>query len=310
MIGKVVRKGIFFSLPFLSRGAGLEFFLLQGVLNGVMLGLFYALVALGLSLIFGIMRIVNFAHGEMYMLGGYVAYYLFGIFGLNYFATIIAALILVGALGGLLEKIIFRPLTARPQMELTTLIAALGLAWVFQMLAVICFGELDKKVPSAFKGILSAGGVVMSKERLAAIIIGSFLILMLNLFLRQTKAGSAIRAVAQDKEAAALQGVSVNRISALSFSIGCGLAASTGVLMTPIFIVNPSVGSDVILKAFLVVILGGLGSIPGAMLGGLLLGFIESFGCLFFSVPTMNVITFILILIALIVRPQGLLGRE
>jgi branched-chain amino acid transport system permease protein len=310
MIGKVVWKGIFFSLPFLSRGAGLEFFLLQGVLNGVMLGLFYALVALGLSLIFGIMRIVNFAHGEMYMLGGYVAYYLFGIFGLNYFATIIAALILVGALGGLLEKIIFRPLTARPQMELTTLIAALGLAWVFQMLAVICFGELDKKVPSAFKGILSAGGVVMSKERLAAIIIGSFLILMLNLFLRQTKAGSAIRAVAQDKEAAALQGVSVNRISALSFSIGCGLAASTGVLMAPIFIVNPSVGSDVILKAFLVVILGGLGSIPGAMLGGLLLGFIESFGYLFFSVPIMNVITFILILITLIVRPQGLLGRE
>jgi branched-chain amino acid transport system permease protein len=289
----------------------MEFFLLlQGVLNGVMLGLFYVLIALGLSLIFGIMRIVNFAHGEMYMLGGYVAYYLFGIFGLNYFVAMIAALILVGGLGALLEKIIFRPLTARPQMELTSLIAALGLAWVFQMLAVICFGELDKKVPSAFKGIINLSGVVISKERLAAIIIGTVLISLLNLFLLRTKAGNAIRAVAQDKEAAALQGVNVNRISALSFSIGCGLAASTGVLMAPIFIINPFVGSDVILKAFPVVILGGMGSIPGAMLGGLLLGFIESFGCLFFSVPTMNVITFILILITLIVRPQGLLGRE
>ena len=288
----------------------MEFFLLQGVLNGVMLGLFYALVALGLSLIFGIMGIVNFAHGEMYMLGGYIAYYLFGIFGLNYFVALIGALLLVGALGVFLEKIIFRPLTARPQVELTSLIAALGLAWVFQMLAVICFGELDKKVPSAFKGILSAAGVVISKERLAAIIIGSFLILMLNLFLRRTKAGNAIRAVAQDKEAAALQGVDVNRISALSFAIGCGLAASTGVLMAPIFVINPSVGSDVILKAFLVVILGGLGSIPGPMLGGLLLGFIESFGCLFFNVPTVNVLSFILILVTLIVRPQGLLGRD
>jgi branched-chain amino acid transport system permease protein len=288
----------------------MEFFLLQGVLNGVMLGLFYALVALGLSLIFGIMGIVNFAHGEMYMLGGYVAYYLFGIFGLNYFASMIAALILVGGLGALLEKIIFRPLTTRPQVALTSLIAGLGLAWVFQMLAVICFGELDKKVPSAFKGIISTAGIVISKERLAAIIIGSFLILMLNLFLRRTKAGSAIRAVAQDKEAAAVQGVNVNRISALSFSIGCGLAASTGVLMAPIFIINPFVGSDVILKAFLVVILGGLGSIPGAMLGGLLMGFIESFGCLFFNVPTVNVLSFILILITLIVRPQGLLGRD
>ena len=286
------------------------FFLLQGLLNGIMLGLFYALVALGLSLIFGIMGIVNFAHGEMYMLGGYIAYYLFGVFGLNYFVAVIGALLLVGGLGAFLEKTIFRPLAARPQVELTSLIAALGLAWVFQMLAVICFGELDKKVPSAFKGIVSAGGVVISKERLAAIFIGSLLILRLNLFLRRTKAGNAIRAVAQEKEAAAQQGVNVNRIRALSFGNGSGLAASTGVLMAPIFIINPSVGSDVILKAFLVVILGGLGSIPGAMLGGLLLGFIDSFGCLFFNVPSVNVVSFILILIILIVRPQGLLGRD
>jgi len=279
-------------------------------MNGVMLGLYYALIALGLSLIFGIMGIVNFAHGEMYMLGGYVAYYLFGTFGLNYFVAMVAALILIGGLGALLEKIIFRPLTVRPQMALTSMIAALGLAWVFQMMAIICFGELDKKVPSVFKGIINIAGAVLSKERLAAIIIGTVLISMLNLFLLRTKAGNAIRAVAQDKEAAALQGVNVNRISALSFSIGCGLAASAGVLMAPIFVVNPSVGSDVILKTFLVVVLGGMGSIPGALLGGLLLGFIESFGCLFFNVPTVSVLSFILILIILLIRPQGLLGRD
>lgn len=284
--------------------------LLQAAANGVMLGLFYALVALGLSLIFGIMGIVNFAHGEMYMLGGYVAYYLFGQFGLNYFAALIAALVIIGLLGMLMEKTIFRPLTTRPQTALTSLIAALGLAWVFQMLAIICFGELDKKVPSVFKGILNIAGVVITTERLAAIIIGVILIVMLNLFLLWTKVGHAIRAVAQDKEAAALQGVNVNRISALSFGIGCGLAASAGVLVAPIFVVNPNVGGDVILKTFLVVILGGMGSIPGALFGGLLIGFIESFGCLFFNVPTVNALSFILILVVLIVRPQGLLGRD
>jgi len=284
--------------------------LAQGALNGIMLGLNYALIALGLTMIFGIMGIVNFAHGEMYLLGGYVAYYLFGQFGLNFFATLAAAAVIVGVLGVLLETFIFRPLTFRPKIELTSLIAAVGLAWVFQMLAVIAFGELDKKVPSAFKGIINMGGVVITFERLAAILIGISMVVILNLFLLRTKTGRAIRAVAQDKAAAALQGVDVSRISALSFGIGCGLASAAGALVAPIFVVNPSLGSEVILKAFLVVILGGMGSVPGAMLGGLVLGFIESFGCLFFTVPTVMVLTFILIILILIVRPEGLLGHD
>jgi branched-chain amino acid transport system permease protein len=284
--------------------------LAQGALNGVMLGLSYALVALGLSLIFGIMRIVNFAHGEMFMLGGYVAFYLFGTFGINYFVTLALAVGIVGFIGVILEKFIFRPLTRRPEVAMTSLIAAVGLAWVFQMLAVICFGELDKDIPTAFKGIIRLGGVVLTWERFVAIMLGVALVVLLNLFLIKTKFGKAIRAVAEDKEAAALQGIQVNRISALSFGIGSGLAAAAGVIITSIFVVNPSIGGDVILKAFLVVILGGMGSTSGAMLGGLLLGFIESYGGLFFSVPVVSVITFALIIMILIVRPQGLLGRE
>lgn len=284
--------------------------LLQGGLNGVMLGLNYGLIALGLSLIFGIMGIVNFAHGEMYMLGGYVAYFLVGRFGFNFFATIIAGVVIVGLLGILFEKILFRPLTTRPQEALTSLIAAVGLAWVLQMLAVICFGELDRNVPSAFKGIINMGGVVITKERLATIMTAIVLVLMLNLFLLRTRIGKAIRAVAQDKEAAALQGIQVSHISSLSFGIGCALAGAAGVLMAPIFCVSPFLGGEVILKAFLVIILGGMGSIPGAMLGGLVLGFIESLGSLFFTIPTVSAITFILIIIILIVRPQGLLGHE
>ena len=284
--------------------------LLQGGLNGVMLGLNYGLIALGLSLIFGIMGIVNFAHGEMYMLGGYVAYYLVGRFRFNFLTTMIAGVVIVGLLGALIEKTLFRPLTTRPKEALTSLIAAVGLAWVLQMLAVICFGELDRNVPSAFKGIIHMGGVVITKERLAAIIIALVLVSLLTLFLMKTKIGMAIRAVAQDKEAAALQGIQVSRITSLSFGIGCALAGAAGVLMAPIFCVSRFLGCEEILKAFLVVILGGMGSIPGAMLGGLVLGFIESFGSLFFTVPVVNAITFVLIIIILIVRPQGLLGHE
>jgi branched-chain amino acid transport system permease protein len=283
--------------------------LAQGGLNGIMLGINYALIALGLTLIFGILGIVNFTHGEMYMLGGYVAYYFFGHFGLNFLATLVVAAVVVGVLGVILEKFIFRPLTTRPKIELTSLIAAVGLAWVFQMLAVIVFGDLDKHVPSAFKGILRMGGVVITVERLTTILLGIALVVLLNLFLLKSKTGMAIRAVAQDKQAAALQGVSVDRISAIAFGIGCGLAATAGALVAPIFGVNPFMGSEVILKAFLVVILGGMGSIPGAMLGGLVLGFVESFGCLFFSVPTVMVLTFIIIIFILIIRPQGLLGH-
>jgi branched-chain amino acid transport system permease protein len=283
--------------------------LAQGGLNGVMLGINYALIALGLTLIFGILGIVNFAHGEMYMLGGYVAYYFFGQFGLNFFATLLLSAILIGILGIVLEKLIFRPLTTRPKIELTSLIAAVGLAWVFQMLAVVAFGELDKNIPSAFKGIIRLAGVVITVERLSTIFIGVALVVLLNLFLLKTKTGMSIRAVAQDKQAAALQGVSVDRVTALTFGIGCALAATAGALVAPIFGVSPNMGSDVILKAFLVVILGGMGSIPGAMLGGLLLGFVESFGCLFFGVPTVMVLTFSIIILILILKPQGLLGH-
>ena len=284
--------------------------LAQGALNGIMLGISYALVALGLSLIFGIMRIVNFAHGEMFMLGGYITYYLFGVYGVNYFATLVIAVLIIGLLGVILEKAIFRPLTNRPEAALTSLIAAVGLAWVFQMLAMIFFGEQDKDIPTVFKGIIRFGGMMITWERLAAILIGIGLVLLLNLFLLKTKFGKAIRAVAEDEEAAALQGIQVARISSLSFGIGTGLAAAAGAIIAPIFIVSPSMGGEVILKAFLVVILGGMGSIPGAMLGGLLLGFLESYGGLFFSVPVMSVMTFTLIILILIVRPQGLLGRE
>ncbi len=286
-----------------------SYLLMQGLFNGLMLGMFYALIALGLSLIFGIMGIVNFAHGEMYMMGGYIAYYFTGQLGMNFFVALVAAILFVGFIGIILEKGIFRHLAKRPRMEVTSLIAALGLAWIFQILTVIFFGELDKNVPSAFTGIIRIAGVTFTSQRIAAISIGAVLILLLNLFLLRTKTGMAIRAVSQEEEGAVLQGVQANRINALSFGIGCSLAGAAGVLMSPIFGINPFSGHGVILKAFLVVILGGMGSIPGALLGGLILGIIESFGNLFFRMPVVSVLTFVIILAILIFKPEGLMGR-
>jgi len=279
---------------------------MQGITNGIMLGIFYALIALGLSLIFGIMGIINFSHGQMYMLGGFVAYYFFSQLHLNYFVTIITAMIMVGLLGGVFERIIFRPLI---DQELNAFIASLGMAWVLEMLAAIFFGPLDKNVTPPFKGVVHVIGVVFTTQRLLTVLIGLVLVMGLYLFLMQTKTGKAIRAVAQNKEAATLQGINADRISTLSFAIGCALAGAAGVLMTPTFVINPFIGSEIILKCFVVIILGGMGSIIGPLVGGLFLGFVESFGCLFVTVPSVTLITFVIIILILLLRPQGLLGH-
>lgn len=279
---------------------------LQGIVNGVMLGVFYALIALGLSLIFGIMGIINFSHGQMYMIGGFAAYYIFSQLHINYFATLIIAMILVGLLGGVIERIIFRRLEGE---ELNAFIASLGLAWVLEMLAAIISGPLDKSVVSPFSGVVKVIGVVFTTQRLLTVLVGVGLVVGLYLFLTKTRTGKAIRAVAQNREAATLQGINAERIGTLSFAIGCALAGAAGVLMTPAFVINPFIGSEIILKCFVVIILGGMGSIMGALAGGLILGFVESFGCLFLTVPSVTLITFVIVILILLLRPQGLLGH-
>ena len=279
---------------------------LQGIVNGVMLGVFYALIALGLSLIFGIMGIINFSHGQMYMLGGFAVYYLFSQLHLNYFAALILTMVLVGFIGAVFERIIFRPLGKE---ELNAFIASLGLAWILEMLAAIIFGPLDKNVPNPFKGVIHVIGVVFTIQRLLTVLIGVGLVVSLYLFLMKSKTGKAIRAVAQNREVATLQGIDAGRVSTLSFAIGCALAGAAGVLMTPAFVINPFIGSEIILKCFVVIILGGMGSIMCALAGLLILGFIEGFGCLLFTIPVVTLITFIFIILILLFRPQGLLGH-
>ena len=279
--------------------------LIQALLNGFGLAVVYILVALGLTLIFSILEVINFAHGEFYMLGGFAAYYLSAVGGLNYVATLVLAMLLVGLAGVVAERLVFRHLRGK---TLNAFIVSLGLLWVLQATAQLSFGVLDKSVPSAVSGIVRLGGVIVSRERMFVILTAVALIVGLYLFLKFTRTGQAMRAVAQDAEAAALQGVNIELTSALGFGIGCALAGAAGALLAPIFAVSPTMGALPVVKAFIIIIVGGMGSLPGAVLGGLLLSAVEGVGTLFMSSAAVNILGFLMVIAILLLRPRGLLG--
>jgi branched-chain amino acid transport system permease protein len=279
--------------------------LVQALLNGFGLAMVYVLVALGLTLIFSILEIINFAHGEFYMLGGYVTYYAYALFGLNYFATLGLAILTVGLAGVVAERLIFHDLRGK---ALNAFIVSLGLLWVMQAGAQLSFGVLDKPVPSAFSGIVRVLGLIISVERLVVTLCAVVLIVGLYLFLRLSRPGRAMRAVAQDADAAALQGVNIEAVSALGFGVGCALAGGAGGLLAPVFAVSPAMGALPVVKAFIIIIVGGMGSLPGAVLGGLLLGGVEGLGSLFMGSAAVNILGFLMVIVVLLVRPRGLVG--
>ena len=279
--------------------------LVQALLNGFGLAMAYVLVALGLTLIFSIHEIINFAHGEFYMLGGYVTYYVYALFGLNYFATLALAILTVGLAGVVAERFIFHDLRGK---ALNAFIVSLGLLWVMQAGAQLGFGVLDKPVPSAFSGVVRVFGLVMSVERMVVSLTAIVLIVGLYLFLRLSRPGRAMRAVAQDPDAAALQGVNIDAVSALGFGVGCALAGGAGGLLAPRFAVSPAMGALPVVKAFIIIIVGGMGSLPGAVLGGLLLGGVEGLGALFMGSAAVNILGFLMVIVVLLVRPRGLVG--
>jgi branched-chain amino acid transport system permease protein len=239
------------------------------------------------------------------MLGGYVTYYAYAVGGLDYFATVILAVVAVGAAGIAAERIVFRHLRGK---TLNAFIVSLGLLWVLQSTAQISFGVLDKSVPSSISGIVRAAGVIVSRERLAVILAAAVLIAALYAFLKWTRIGQAMRAAAQDPDAAALLGVNIEMVSMLGFGIGCALAGAAGALLAPVFAVSPTMGALPVVKAFIIIIIGGMGSLPGAVLGGLLLGAVEGVGTLYMSSAAVNMLGFLIVIAILLVRPRGLLG--
>jgi branched-chain amino acid transport system permease protein len=276
-------------------------------LNGLAAGWIYILVALGLTLVFGIMNIVQFAHGEIYMLGAYCSYFLIKLYGFSFWEALPLSALLVGLLGIVLERFFFRPFRGRFE---PSIIVAVGLMLLLQTIAVVGFGTDTKSMGGIIPGVLKVSGVTLSWDRLIAILVGIILVAALFLLIKKTKTGQAMVAISQDIYAASLQGIDVNRISAFAMVIGCALAAIAGSLMGSIFSTSPFMGTSAITKGIAVIILGGLGSIPGAVVGGFILGLIDGLIPPLLSSTMAGIVGFGVIIIVLILRPRGLFGHE
>ncbi len=283
-------------------------FFLNQVIIGIQLGSQYVMVALGLTLIFGILDISHFAHGHLYMIGAYLLYVVMVLWGVNYWLALFICMAALAVAGVLVERAVYRPLRGKPQIN--TFIAAIGL---ILMLETLVRGIQPKalSVPKPVDSTLSFAGVTMEVQRLIVIIGAILFITALQLFIKRTRLGTAIEAVAQDREGASLVGINVNRISALTFAVATALAAAAAVLMAPLAFISPEMGSVLILKAFVIVVIGGLGSVKGAIVGGYILGLLEALAIAYVSSAYKDVFAFAVLIAILAVRPTGLFrGRD
>jgi len=279
----------------------------QVILNGVTLGTNYVLMALGFTMIFGVLRIVNFAHGEFYMLGAFFVLTVITELQIGYFPAVVIAVISVGLLGIFTEEVIFRRFRDK---ELEGMIVALGLSILIQNLGLVTWGPYDLSIPPVFTGVLKIGSMFYPMERLMVVLLSFLLMAGFYLFIKRTKLGLAIQAIAQDTEIARVQGMRINRLYPLAFAIGTGLAAAAGAVIGPLFQLNPWMGIMPQVKAFIVVILGGIGSIPGAFLGGFILGVAESFVSTYATKAIADMLGFIIVICILLFRPSGLFGHS
>lgn len=281
---------------------------LQHILNGLILGGTYALLGIGLTLIFGIMNVVNFAHGEFYTLGAYGAFFLLTLLHANFFVALLGAIALGVLLGAACERVLLRPLLG--ESTETTMLVMIGVWIAMQNGELLVWGGVAKSVEHPFPDApLVLGPVSVAPLRLFVLAMALVLITGSYLLIQQTRLGKAMRATFQDRETAALMGVDIHRIHTVTFAFGSGLAAAAGALLGPVFVVYPAMGDLAALKAFSVVILGGLGNLVGASLGGLILGIAEELGAGYISSGYRDAVGFVIIIVALLLRPSGLFAR-
>ncbi|WP_348761493.1 branched-chain amino acid ABC transporter permease [uncultured Salinisphaera sp.] len=281
--------------------------LLQQLLNGLTLGSIYGLVALGLTLVYGILHVPNFAHGALYMIGAYVAYYVAGELGASYWLAMIAAAIIVAALAVACERLVFHPLRHAPPIH--DKIAAIGLLLFFEAVVQMYWGADFRRLEAPSSSIFYFAGLTLPAQRVLIIVAAFALMGALHLYLKKTLAGSTIIAMAQNREGAFLVGINANRVAMMTFAISGALAAVASTLFAPINLVYPAMGHLVLLKAFVIIILGGMGSIPGAIVGGLIIGFAEALGGFYISGDYKDIIAFALLVAILSIKPTGLFSQ-
>jgi branched-chain amino acid transport system permease protein len=288
---------------------------LQQLVNGLSLGSIYALIALGYTMVYGVLRLINFAHGDVYMVGAYVGYYLSRRLQGKEPSIVSALLVMLGSmiacalLGMLIERLAYRPV--RREARLTLLITAIGVSLFIENVAQLVFGPDPKFFPSlAPRASFVVAGVRLTSEQITVIAVSVLLMLLMRFFILKTRTGKAMRAVSFSLDAARLMGISTDRIIAITFALGSALAAAAGVLIgMQIPKIDPLMGIPYGLKAFVAAVLGGIGSIPGAVLGGLLIGMSEVMVVGYLSASYRDAIAFGILILVLLVRPQGLLGR-
>ncbi len=281
---------------------------LQQVFNGIMLGSTYAIVALGLTLVFGILHIPNFAHGHLYMLGAYIGFFLMTLYGFGFWTALIASMIILALVGIIVERFVYRPLQNRPVIN--SFISAVGALMILETGVIVLWGPQGRRIPNPYPGIVDLLGITMTWQRLLVILVAIVLIILLQMFIKKTTVGTTIEAVAQNREGAMLVGINVNWVFSLTFAISTATAAAAACLVAPIFMISPTMGALLGMKAFVIVILGGLGSIPGAILGGYILGLLEAIGGGYLSAAYKDVYAFGALILILSIRPTGLFGRE
>lgn len=286
---------------------------IQSLANGLNLGSIYALTALGYTMVYGIIRMINFAHGDFIMVGGFTLFYTIPVMlkmGLPAWFAVLGAIIVCVFVGVMTEQIAYKPV--RGQGSTTALITALGMSLVLENGALVLFGSAPRNVPPMFDlPAVTFGTITIPATTILTLVIGIVMMTLLTIFIKYTKLGRAMRAVPEDKVASTLVGINVNKIITITFAIGSGLAAVASMMYTTSYVsIKNELGISLGLKAFVAAVLGGIGSIPGAMIGGLLLGIIEIMVKVYMLPGTYEAVTYMILILVLLIRPSGLMGKK
>ena len=284
---------------------------LSNLINGISLGSVYAIIALGYTMVYGIARMLNFAHGDVIMVGAYICFFAIYSFNLNPVIGILMAVVVCTVLGVVIEKLAYKPL--RQATSLAVLITAIGVSYFLQNMAQLLWSANPKVFPTIINGSIKlfGGELSISRTTIVIVLVCALIVVGLSIFVNHTKMGKAMRACSEDKGAAQLMGINVNKTISMTFAIGSALAAIAGVLMCCAYpTLQPTTGSMPGIKAFTAAVFGGIGSIPGAFIGGILLGVLEILGSAYISTELKDAIVFLALIIVLLVKPTGILGKK
>jgi branched-chain amino acid transport system permease protein len=280
--------------------------LIQQLVNGLVMGSIYGLVALGVTMTFGLMGIVNFAHGAFVMGGAFIVYYLATLYGAPFLVAGALSMAVMGVFGFLVERYTFRFARREP---INGLMISIGLIYVMENAAILFFGSDNKTIEPLFSGTLEFGGVVFASQRIFVFVVSIALLAFFYLYVKRTKSGKAMRAVAENRLAAQLMGISIDRVIGSAFALGCVLAAAAGVALGSLFVVTAHMGAGPLMKAFVIITLGGFGSIRGAFVAAFIIGIVDSLAAGYVSSAWADIFGYIIFILILIFRPKGIFGE-